>query len=152
MDFVALSEHSTAANVIKRLKPNYYCKGPDYKNYKNDISGEIVNEIRATKRAGGKVVYTKDITFSSSKLINSLSNNYSSTQKMLVNKIKKKYNFSKIRNLIEEIKKLRVLVIGEIIIDQYFFCEAIGKSGKEPVLALKDIKSEHYLGGAGAIL
>ena len=43
------------------------------------------------------------------------------------------------------------MVIGETIIDQYNFCEALGKSGKEPYLALKDIYSEEYLGGAAAI-
>jgi len=151
VDFVALSDNATAVNEIKKLKPNFYCKGSDYKNNKNDISGEITNEARATKKFGGKIVYTKDITFSSSKLINSFSDAFSLKQKTLVKKIKNKYNFSEIRNLVEKFKKIKVLVIGEIIIDQYFFCEAIGKSGKEPVLALKDIRSEQYLGGAGAI-
>ena len=44
-----------------------------------------------------------------------------------------------------------MLVIGETIIDQYFFCEALGKSGKEPVLVLRDVKMEEYLGGAAAV-
>ena len=38
-----------------------------------------------------------------------------------------------------------------IIIDKYCFGDVIGKSGKEPVLVLKDLKTERYLGGAGAI-
>ena len=42
-------------------------------------------------------------------------------------------------------------MVGELIIDQYFFCAALGKSGKEPILVLKDIKNETYIGGAGAI-
>ena len=33
----------------------------------------------------------------------------------------------------DKLKKLKVLVIGETIIDQYVFCEALGKSGKDPV-------------------
>ena len=49
------------------------------------------------------------------------------------------------------VKKKKVLIIGEAIIDQYTFCDALGKSGKEPVLVLKDIKTEEYLGGAVAI-
>ena len=53
--------------------------------------------------------------------------------------------------MIEEFKKMKVLVIGEIIIDQYVFCEALGMSGKEPMLVLRNIKSEDYLGGAAAI-
>ena len=43
------------------------------------------------------------------------------------------------------------MVIGEPIIDQYFFCEAIGKSGKEATLVLKENNNEKYIGGAGAI-
>jgi len=46
---------------------------------------------------------------------------------------------------------VKVLIIGETIIDQYSFCEALGKSGKEPVLVLRDINTEEYLGGAAAI-
>ena len=53
--------------------------------------------------------------------------------------------------MIETFKKIKVLVIGETIIDQYIFCEALGKSGKEPVLALRDLNTEEYLGGAAAL-
>ena len=53
--------------------------------------------------------------------------------------------------MIESFNKLKVLVIGETIIDQYYFCEAMGKSGKEPVLVLRDINMEQYAGGSAAI-
>ena len=151
VNFVALSDNPTAVEIIKKLKPNIYCKGPDYKNHKDDISGEIDNEARSVRKNGGKIVYTKDITFSSSELINKFGDLYSVKEKFLINKIKKNYDFKKINNLINKFKKLKVLVVGEIIIDQYFFCEALGKSGKEPMLVLKDVKKESYIGGAGAI-
>ena len=51
---------------------------------------------------------------------------------------KKKHSFEEIKSNFENFKKLKVLVIGELIIDQYFFCEAIGKSGKEAILVLKE--------------
>ena len=38
-----------------------------------------------------------------------------------------------------------------MIIDEYNFCEALGKSGKEPMLVVKDVFKEQYLGGSGAI-
>ena len=43
------------------------------------------------------------------------------------------------------------MIVGETIIDEYVFCDAVGKSGKEPVLVLKEMKSEQYYGGAAAI-
>ena len=50
VDYVALNKSPTAISAIKGLKPNIYCKGPDYKLHKNDISGEIINEIDALKK------------------------------------------------------------------------------------------------------
>ena len=151
VDYVALNSTPTAVNVIKKIKPNVYCKGPDYKNHENDISGEIKNEINAIKEVKGKVVYTNDITFSSTKLINQYVSNDSDLQKKIIEKVKKFYTFPQIRKLIDNFKKIKVLVIGETIIDQYSFTEALGKSGKEPVLVLRDINTEEYLGGAAAI-
>tara|TARA_Y100000590_G_scaffold433406_1_gene550434 strand:+ start:449 stop:1972 length:1524 start_codon:yes stop_codon:yes gene_type:complete len=151
VDHVALNSSATAISAIKKVKPSIYCKGPDYKNHKNDISGQIKNEIKAVKKVGGKIIYTQDITFSSTSLINHHTETNSDFHKILIKKIKKDYTFSKIRKMIEEFKKMKVLVIGEIIIDQYVFCEALGMSGKEPMLVLRNIKSEDYLGGAAAI-
>ena len=71
-------------------------------------------------------------------------------KKILLIKLKK-FNFEKINSLFNNLSKTKVLIIGETIIDQYVFCDALGKSGKEPVLVLRDIKTEEYLGGAAAI-
>jgi bifunctional ADP-heptose synthase (sugar kinase/adenylyltransferase) len=40
-----------------------------------------------------------------------------------------------------------VLVVGEAIIDEYTYCEAIGKSGKEPVLASRYLGADRFGGG-----
>ena len=151
VDYVCLNSTPTAVNPIKKLKPNIYCKGPDYKNQQNDTSGNIKAEINAVKKIGGKTIFTESMTFSSSKLINYYDNFHSNDIKKLIKKIKTNYTFSKIRKLIEGFKKLKVLIIGETIIDQYVFCEALGKSGKDPVLVLRDINTEEYLGGAAAL-
>ena len=151
VDYVALNPNPTAIESISKIKPNFYCKGSDYKNHKNDLSGQIKNEIKAIKKVGGKIIYTGNMIFSSSKLINLYGDVYSDLQKLLIKKIKKNYTFSKVKKLIDKFKKIKILIIGETIIDHYVFCEALGKSGKEPVLVLKHSKTEEYLGGAAAI-
>ena len=45
---------------IKYLRPNIYCKGKDYKNSNDDITGEIKNEIKELKKNGGKIVLLKN--------------------------------------------------------------------------------------------
>ena len=83
VDYVAINEAPTAVNTIKMIKPDIYCKGKDYKNFNDDITGEIKNEINSLKSVGGKIVFTEEITFSSSRLINRSTNFYSVNQKNL---------------------------------------------------------------------
>ena len=89
IDYVVLSKFPTALPVIKELKPNIYCKGKDYKLNKEDITGEIKNEINAVKKNGGKIIYTKGIVFSSSNLINSFTEIHSAEHKLLIDTVKK---------------------------------------------------------------
>jgi rfaE bifunctional protein kinase chain/domain/rfaE bifunctional protein nucleotidyltransferase chain/domain len=151
VDYVVINKWPSAEELIKIIRPDIYCKGPDYKNHSDDLTGKITEEERAVKFVGGKIAYTNDITFSSSNLLNKFGNIYSKEQELFIRNIKKKYSFEKIQEKIEGINKLKVLVIGETIIDQYVFCEALGKSGKEPVLVLRDLETQEYLGGSIAI-
>ena len=151
VDAVFINDHPTSEKLISNIKPNIYFKGPDYKDNKKDSTKNIYKEIANTKRYGGKVVYSDDITFSSSNLINTHSNYFNKEQKIFIKKISKKYSFNYIEKKINELKKLKVLLVGETIIDQYIFGDVLGKSGKEPHLVLNEKLQETYLGGATAI-
>ena len=151
VDYVAINNTPTAVNLIKIFKPNFYCKGKDYKDFKKDITGEIKNELKELKKFKGKLIITEELTFSSSRLINKSTNFFSTRQKKTLKKISKKFDFNSIKKNIDNFNKLKILVIGETIIDQYNFCEAVGKSGKEPMLVLKEIKNDQYLGGVLSI-
>ena len=151
VDYVFANKWPTAEHTIKIIKPDIYCKGPDYKNHLDDITGEIDNEAAAVDFVGGKTMYTDDITFSSSSLLNKFGDLYSPEQESFIQDLLAKNSFESIKIKLEKIEKLKVLIIGETIIDQYIFCEALGKSGKEPVLVLRDLETQKYLGGALAI-
>ena len=151
IDAIYINHQPTSEKLISLIKPNVYFKGPDYKDNKKDRTKNILKEIRSTKRYGGKIVYSNDITFSSSNLINNYFDYYDNNQKKFLNSISKKYDFEFIFNKIDQLRKLKVLLIGETIIDQYIFGEVLGKSGKEPHLVMKEGKKENYLGGAAAI-
>jgi len=151
VDYVAINDTPTAVDPIKIIKPNIYCKGKDYKDSNDDITGEIKNETKEIKKIKGKIVFTEELTFSSSRLINRSTDFYSPRQKKIIKKISKTSDFKIIKKIIDNFNKLKILVIGETIIDQYNFCEAIGKSGKEPMLVLKEMQQDQYLGGVLSI-
>ncbi len=151
VDFVVINHHESSEKIIEIIKPDIYCKGPDYENNRNDFTKKIFKEKALVKKFGGRIYYTKGDTFSSSNIINKSFEILKPNQKKLIRSLKKKYTFEKIKKIFDSILKLRVLVVGEAIIDQYIFCEAVGKSGKEPVMVFKESEEEKYLGGSLSI-
>ena len=147
VDYVALNDWPTSVETIKFLKPNIYIKGQDYKNFELDISGNIQKEEDAVKLVGGSLYITNSEKFSSSFLINNYLTNLSLEQKECISSLKKKYSIKIIEEYLKRISNFNLLLVGETIIDEYVFCDTIGKSGKEPVLVNKKINSEKYPGG-----
>ena len=130
VDYVSINEWPTAIETIKILKPDLYVKGPDYKDYKEDVTGNIQLEEEAVKSAGGEIAFTSGITFSSSSLINQRISHMTDEQKKFLDKLKERYTFNEITKYIDRLQNLKVLLVGEVIIDEYVFCNTIGKSGK----------------------
>ena len=146
VDYIAINEWPTAIETINTLKPDIYVKGPDYKNLRGDITGNIKLEKKAIELIGGKIAFTSTEVFSSSNLIN----NYLSENndiKSFINNIKNDHSYHDIYDYVEKLKELNVLIIGEVIIDEYVFCNSVGKSGKEPVMVSKKIRTEKYVSG-----
>ena len=151
VDAVCLSHFPSAVNIIKIVKPNFYFKGADYKDHKKDLTRKIQLETDTVKKYGGKIIYTNEITFSSTNLLNHSFGLLNEEQKKYLKAIKVKYSLDVIVQYINSLSNIKVLVLGETIIDQYIFCEAVGKSGKEPYLAMRELDTRNYLGGAAAI-
>ena len=107
VDFVVANKWSTAEEIIKILQPNIYCKGPDYKNHLDDLTGKISDEEDAVASIGGKINYTDDITFSSSSLLNKFGDLYSQEQESLIQRIIVKNSFDAIDLKLSKIQKLK---------------------------------------------
>ena len=96
-------------------------------------------------------MFTDDIVFSSSSLLNRFFSSYSPEVISYLDRLKKKFDATHILDILHRAKDLKVLLIGEAIIDIYHFGEAIGKAGKEPVLVTKYHREESYIGGVLAV-
>lgn len=151
IDYVALSRHPTAVPAIEALKPDFYVKGPDYKNMHDDVSGAIYQEEAAVQNHGGKLVFTEDETLSSSKLLNLYFNHWNEEQQKIIHEVKEAGGVSVIEKVIEEVSEEIVLVVGEAIVDTYVFCQPEAISSKSPSVSAKYLFEENYAGGVLAI-
>lgn len=151
VDFVAINEWPTAVETIERLKPDFYVKGVVREGGKRDHTNAIDLEANAVKANGGEMVLTDEETFSASTLINRFMDVFTPETMSFLEQFRGNHTPEEITGYLQAIRKLKVLVIGEAIIDEYQFCSVMGKSGKEPVLATLHSRTEQYPGGVLAI-
>lgn len=143
VDAVTINHAPTAIPVIEIVRPALYVKGSDYRNG----GGEIDSEVAAVRRCGGEVHFTDEITFSSSALINRhLAIARPETRSYLERA--RQLNFMEaVPALLERLKNMRVLIVGETIIDEYVYTSPLGKPPKESVLAVLSESREEFEGG-----
>lgn len=151
VDYVAINKWPMATETIELLKPNFYVKGSDYKESEKDHTGGIRLEESAIKSVGGQIVFTDDIMFSASKLINRHLPVFPEEVSAYLSHFSSRFNSDMILKYLDNARVLKVLVVGEAIIDEYQYCEAIGKSSKEPMLAVKRLSTEQFPGGGLAV-
>ncbi len=151
VDYVAVNKWATAVHTIESLKPDIYVKGSDYREASEDKTEGIIFEKEAIESVGGELVFTDEITFSSSSLINKHMPLFSQKMNSYLKEFTSSHSYREIEENIEELKGLKVLVVGESIIDDYHYCRTMGKSGKDPILAACYQKSETFVGGVLAV-
>ena len=151
VDFVAINESPTAAEAIEMLRPDFFVKGMARSASKGEPDGAIDREEKAIQAVGGKLILTDEETFSASSLINRFMDVFSIETKTFLEKFRAQYSPDEVIGYLQAIRKLKVLIVGETIVDEYQFCSVMGKSGKEPVLAALHNRTEQYAGGVLAI-
>lgn len=146
-DFVCALDHPTAVEAIRAIAPDFYVKGQDYEKRSQDVTGKIHDEEKAVRDGGGKIVFTHDITFSSSALINRHLEVYPPETAKYLKKMAAKHRPAELQDRLGAVKKLRILVIGDAIIDRYAYCRPMNKSTKEPIVANQFLSREDFAGG-----
>lgn len=151
VDYVILSESITAIDMISTIKPDLYIKGSEYANFEEDITQNIEPEVNAVMQNGGEVYFTKGANFSSTKLLNNNFPTMSENLREFLKELSKEVSFNQIQNHIEKMKDIKVMVIGDIIIDEYVMCNVQGLMSKDRAFSAKYLNEERYLGGSLAI-
>jgi len=151
VDYVAVNQYPTAVEIIGELRPNVYVKGAVKGQGKRDHTDALTQEEEAVKAAGGELVLTDEETFSSSTLINRFLDVFTPEAKTFLAAFRERFSPETVVGHIQAMRPLKVLTIGETIIDEYVFCDAMGRTNKEAVLVVGENHRERYGGGILAV-
>ncbi len=133
--------------VLRSIMPDVVVKGREHANRNNP-------EQAVLDSYGGQMLFSSgDMRFSSLDL---LERDYQATEAsavLLPEDYPERHGFelSSLIGLVEGFSALRVVVIGDLIVDDYVECDALGMSREDPTIVVTPIKTHRFVGGAGIV-
>lgn len=132
---------------IAALKPHLVVKGKEHESHFNPEQSVI-------EGYGGKLLFSSgEVRFSSMDLLQRelYESNLSAIQKPTDFPARHGFNSRGLVHLIGRFSSLRVVVIGDLIVDEYVTCDPLGMSQEDPTIVVTPIKHNLFVGGAGIV-
>ena len=132
---------------LAALKPDVVVKGSEHEQHYNPEQAVI-------EAYGGRLLFSSgEMRFSSIDLLRS------EVQEAMLSAIRKPTDYLQrhhlsiqtLANTVKRFKDLSVVVVGDLIIDEYVTCDPLGISREDPTIVVTPIKKDIFIGGAGIV-
>lgn len=150
IDKVIIFNDININDVIETVKPDIYVRGEEF----NKRLESVQLEVNLVEKLGGKVVFSSgQVSYASTEFLDQdlIDINEQNKQLFKLALKKQKISLEKLNEYCSIFKKLNILVIGDTIVDQYIACDALGMSSEAPVLAIRELESKEFVGGAAVV-
>lgn len=134
-------------DTILRLRPDIVVKGKEYESRFNLESSTL-------EQYGGRLLFSSGETiFSSVDLIRREFFNPEQNSIQLPRNYLRRHDIESLRvgDLLKTFSRLKVCVIGDLIIDEYITCQPLGMSQEDPTIVVTPIDTARFIGGAGIV-
>ncbi len=134
-------------DFIVQLKPDVVVKGKEHEHHYNPEQAIIENY-------GGRLIFSSgEMQFSSLDLLQK------ELQELDLSTIHKpsdylqrhRFDFVTLAKYVNKFSSLKVVVIGDLIVDEYITCDPLGMSQEDPTIVVTPINYDLFVGGAGIV-
>lgn len=150
VDYLVFCDNIGPWDLIKKLKPDVYVKGEDSAVQLENPKSGVSMDKKTIESVGGTFSVTKAIPVHSIDISNSFNKGLTEESILFVGSFRKKYNAADVITEIEKLKKMKVLVVGETIVDEYRYVAPLGKPAKSHVISAHYLRKEEFAGGISA--
>jgi hypothetical protein len=122
-------------------------KGKEHANHLNP-------EQEVLESCGGKLLFSSgEVRFSSLDLLQRelLESNSSTIRKPHDFAERYGFEFAKLARYVRRFSTLKVVVVGDLIVDEYITCDPLGMSHEDPTIVVTPIQRDRFVGGAGIV-
>lgn len=137
---------TSAADFIAKLQPSVVVKGKEFEDRSNP-------EQEVVALYGGRLVFSSgELRFASLSLLERDADiDISTVRKPLEYPKRHGFEISDLKKLLGKLSGMRVAVIGDLIVDEYVTCDAVGMSQEDPTIVVTPLMTRTFVGGAGAV-
>lgn len=131
---------------ISQNKPNFVIKGSEFKHLEN-TEKDILNSYGGKLLFGTSNISDHDLTSFKETAKGSV------VDKEKIKSFAGRHNLSSeaLINIVHQIKDLNVIVLGDLIVDEYVECSDVGMSRENPSLVVTPLTETRFVGGAGIV-
>lgn len=132
---------------IARLQPDIVVKGKERETEENP-------EATVVASYGGKLIFSSGETrFSLLELLQKeVQQGHTSTFAKPLEFIGRHgLSLTELTRAVGDFHALKVVVVGDLIVDEYITCEPVGMSQEDPTIVVTPIKNDRFIGGAGIV-
>lgn len=132
---------------IRQLMPAVVVMGNEHEN-------DSSFELEAVKSYGGQLLFSSgDTSFSSLDLIRKEFIDFDPRTIQIPHEYMARHGIqaSRLIELLNNFQKLKVCVVGDLIVDEYITCQPLGMSQEDPTIVVTPIDSTRFVGGAGIV-
>ena len=133
--------------LIEHLRPDIVVKGKEHELNFN-------SELAVIEKYGGSLIFSSGETiFSSLDLIRKEFQvlDFESITQPLEFLLRHQIKPSRLIELLQQFSRLKLCVVGDLIIDEYITCDPLGMSQEDPTIVVTPIDSIRFVGGAGIV-
>ena len=149
VDFVMLAEEGSALGVIDAIRPDVYCEGVEEGDQAEPRAESPTAE--RVRHWGGEVFHLSGAVPSSTELLSEHVDVLPLNASKFTQRLASDHGLERVQRAVEAMAGLRVLVVGEVIIDEYVTCTVQGVTGKDRVPSVRHLSSQRQWGGAYAV-
>lgn len=150
VDLVVVTPGATAVDTLSAVRPDRYIKGAEYRDSHDP---RLAAERDIVQSYGGSLLFSSgDVVYSSTQLIADRAGDWNMHAERLAGFAQRHHQTAgTLRRLVRQAPRLKCLVVGDTIVDDYFHCDATHVAGEAPMLNATLVRRERFWGGAAIV-
>lgn len=133
--------------ILRELRPSIVVKGKEHEKLPN-------REKAVIEEVGGELVFgSGEVVFSSIDLLKKEARelNHASIAHATHYLERHHLDMNKMRSVVQGFADLKMVVLGDVIVDDYISCDPLGMSQEDPTIVVTPVHTQRFLGGSGIV-